>query len=146
MVLRTSNGARTGEDVDDLRAWLRTLDGAPEVHEVVVLHCAQHAPDAPTWQYVEADPRQGVARRRCLACATTVHLLESEAHWTHPMMWACSGCGQSIAELAVGLHVPDGEHVEWVALGARCVDCGRLHGLTDVVVDRRPLPEVLAAL
>lgn len=146
MVLRTANGARTGEDVDDLREWLRTLDGAPEVHEVVVLHCAQHGEDAPTWQYVEADAQQGIARRRCLACATTVHLLESEAHWTHPMMWACGGCGQSIAELCVGLHVPDGEHVEWVALAARCVDCGRIAGLTDVVVDRRPLPEVLAAL
>ncbi len=146
MVLRTENGARTGEDVDDLRDWLRSLDGAPEVHEVVVLHCAQHGEEAPTWQYAEADATAGVARRRCLACATTVHLLESEAHWTHPMMWACGGCGQSIAELAAGLHVPDGEHVEWVALGARCVDCGRLAGLTDVVVDRRPLPEVLAAL
>jgi hypothetical protein len=62
------------------------------------------------------------------------------------MMWACKGCGQSIAELAAGLHVPDGEHVEWVALAARCVDCGRLEGLTDVLVDRRPLAEVLARL
>ncbi|MCW2680685.1 MAG: hypothetical protein JWM62_2086 [Frankiales bacterium] len=146
MVLRTANGCRTGEDVDDLREWLRTLDGAPEVHEVVVLHCAQHGEEAPTWQYVEADPLAGVARRRCLACATTVPLLESEAHWTHPMMWACGGCGQSIAELCAGLHVPDGEHVEWVALAARCVDCGRLEGLTDVVLERRPLPEVLAHL
>jgi hypothetical protein len=111
-----------------------------------VLHCAQHGEDAPTWQYVEADATAGVARRRCLACATTVHLLSSEAHWTHPMMWACGGCGQSIAELAVGLNVPDGEHVAWAALGARCVDCGRLDGLTDVLVDRCPLAEVLAAL
>jgi hypothetical protein len=146
MVLRTANGARTGEDVDDLRAWLRGLEGAPELHEVVVLHCAAHDEEAPTWQYVEADARSGIARRRCLACATTVHLLDSEQRWTHPPMWACGGCGHSITELAAGLHVPDGEHVEWVALAARCVECGRLSGLTDVVVDRRPLPEVLAAL
>ena len=146
MVLRTANGARTGEDVDDLRDWLRGLDGAPEVHEVVVLHCAQHGEEAPTWQYVEADAEAGLARRRCLACATTVHLLESEAHWTHPPMWACKGCAQSIAELCAGLHVPDGERVEWVALAARCVDCGRIEGLTDVLVDRLPLPEVLAHL
>lgn len=146
MVLRTEHGSRTGEDVDDLRDWVRQLDGAPEVHEVVVLHCAQHGDEAQTWQYVEADAQQGLARRRCLSCAHTVHLLESEAHWTHPMMWACKGCAQSIAELCVGLHVPDGEHVEWVALAARCVDCGRIEGLTDVLVDQRPLPEVLAAL
>ncbi len=146
MVLRTEGGARTGEDVEDLRTWLRHLPGAPDVHEVVVLHCAAHGEDAPTWQYVEADAREGIARRRCLACAGTVHLLDSEAHWSHPPMWACKGCAQSIAELAVALHVPDGERVEWVALAARCVDCGRLDGLTDVVVDRRPLAEVLARL
>ena len=146
MVLRSVAGARTGEDVEDLREWLRSLDGAPQVHEVVVLHCAQHGEDAPTWQYVEADAREGVARRRCLACAGTVHLLDSEARWSHPQMWACKGCGQSIAEVGAGLHVPDGEHVEWVAVGVRCVDCGRLEGLTDLVVPRRPLAEVLAAL
>ena len=146
MVLRSANGTPTGEDVDDLREWLRSLDGAPEVHEVVVLHCAQHGDDPPTWQYVEADAREGIARRRCLACAATVHLLDSEPRWSHPPMWACRTCAQSIAELGVGLHVPDGEHVEWVAVAARCVECGRLEGLTDMVVPRRPLSEVLAAL
>ncbi len=146
MVLRTVAGARTGEDLEDLRDWLRTLESAPEVHEVVTLHCSAHGEEAPTWAYVEADAATGLARRRCLPCGTAVHLLDCEPRWTHPPMWACGGCGQSIAELAVGLHLPDGEHVEWVALGARCVDCGRLAGLTDVVLDRRPLSEVLAAL
>ena len=143
MVLRTQGGARTGEDVDDLREWLRGLPGAPDVHEVVVLHCDAHDDESATWAFVEADARTGLARRRCLACAKAVHLLDSEQAWTHPPMWACAGCGQSIAELAVGLSLPDGEHVEWVALGGRCVECGRLAGLTDVVVDRLPLPEVL---
>lgn len=146
MVLKTVPGGRTGEDVEDLRGWLRDLDGAPEVHEVVTLHCNGHGDDAPTWFYVEAEATTGLARRRCLACAQTVPLLDSEAHWTHPPMWACPGCRQSIAELAVGLHLPDGEHVEWVALAARCVDCGRLAGLTDVLVDRQPLAEVLTQL
>lgn len=146
MVMRTVAGAPTGEDVEDLRSWLLGLPGAPEVHDTVVLHCAQHGNDAPTWAYVEADAATGLARRRCLSCATTVHLLDSAARWTHPPMWACAGCGQSIAELVAGLHVPDGEHVEWVALAARCVECHRLAGLTDVVVDRRPLSEVRGEL
>ena len=146
MVLRTVSGARTGEDVDDLRAWLAALDGAPEVHETVVLHCSGHGDESPTWAYAEADAATGLARRRCLACGAAVHLLDSESRWTHPPMWSCAGCGHSIAELAVALSVPDGEHVEWVALGARCVECDRLAGLTDVVVDRRPLNEVLAEL
>lgn len=146
MVMRSVAGARTGEDVEDLRAWLGQLEGAPEVHETVVLHCPAHGEESPTWAYVEADAGEGLARRRCLACGTAVHLLDSETRWNHPPMWACSGCGHSIAELAAGLSVPDGEHVEWVALAARCVECGRLAGLTDVVLDGTPLTEVLAGL
>ena len=146
MVLRTVSGAPTGEDVEDLRGWLRTLSGAPQVHEVVVLACANHEDERPTWTYAEADPRQGLARRRCLACATSVSLLDSAERWNHPPMHACSGCGTSIVEVAAGLHLPDGEHVEWVVVGARCVECGRLAGLTDLVVDRVPVLEVLARL
>lgn len=146
MVLRTVAGERTGEDVEDLRLWLRQLPGAPEVHEVVVLGCAQHGDERPTWAFAEADAGRGTARRRCLSCATSVSLLDSAARWGHPSMHACSGCGSSIVELAAGLHLPDGEHVEWVAVGARCVECGRLAGLTDMVLDRSPVADVLAAL
>ena len=145
MVLKTVAGARTGEDVDDLRDWLLALAGGPEVTDVVVLACDRHDEPA-TWTYVEADARAGVARRRCLACAHTTPLLDSDARWTHPPMWMCGGCGHSIAEVAAGLAVPDGEHVEWVALAGRCVECGRLSGLTDAVVARRPLAEVRARL
>jgi hypothetical protein len=48
--------------------------------------------------------------------------------------------------VAVGLSLPDGEHVDWVVVGARCVECGRLAGLTDVVVDHEPLAQVLSGL
>jgi hypothetical protein len=146
MVLKKVAGARTGEDAEDLRAWLSKLEGSPEVHETVVLGCAQHGDDRPTWTYVEADATAGVARRRCLACATAVPLLDSGERWTHPPMWACKGCGQSIVEVAVGLSLPDGENVDWVVVGARCVECGRLAGLTDLVVDHEPLAKVLSGL
>lgn len=146
MVLSNRADARCGEDVEDLRAWLATLPGSPPVHETVVLACAQHGDERPNWQYVEADATAGVARRRCLACATVVPLLDSDERWTHPPMWACKGCGQSITEVAVGLSVPDGEHVEWLALGVRCIECGRLAGVTDLVLPGLPLPTVLAGL
>ncbi len=146
MVLRTAQGVTTAEDVEDLRAFLTGLDGAPAVHETVVLACGNHPDERPTWAYVEADPTAGVARRRCLQCAQTFHLLDSEARWTHPPMWNCGTCHQSIAEVAAGLSVEDGMHVTWVVLGARCVECGRVEGLTDFVLPSTPLAEVLDRL
>jgi hypothetical protein len=146
MVLKKVADARKGENAEDLRTWLTELEGSPEVHETVVLACAQHGDERPTWAYVEGNASEGIARRRCLACATAVHLLDSEARWSHPPMFACRGCGQSIVEVGAGLSMPDGEHVEWVVVGLRCVECGRLSGLTDMVVEGRPLSEVVAAL
>jgi hypothetical protein len=146
MVLRQVGSAASGEDVEDLRSWLAALEGGPVVTEQVVLACERHGEDRPTWTYVEADATAGAARRRCLSCADVRYLLDSDERWTHPPMWACQGCGHSILEVAAGLSVPDGEHIEWVALAGRCVECGRIAGLTDAVVDRQPLAQVLAAL
>jgi hypothetical protein len=61
-------------------------------------------------------------------------------------MWSCRGCGTSIVEVAAGLSVPDGENVEWVVVGVRCVECGRVEGITDMVVESRPIGEVLSEL
>ena len=146
MVLRSVNGVRTGEDTEDRRPFLQGLQGGPKVHETVVLGCHRHGDDRPTWAYVEADATQGVARRRCLQCATGVGLLDSEARWTHPPMWSCQTCAQSIAELAAGLSLTDAEDVSWVVLAARCVECGRIEGLTDLVLRDLPVAEVLARL
>ena len=146
MVLRTDGGAPTGEDVDDLAEFLRSLGGAPPVHEVVPLWCAAHDDEPVSWAYVEADPVAGTARRRCLACGAAVAVLDSGDRWTHPPMHSCSGCGQSIVEIAVALSVPDGAHVTWLAVGVRCVACSRLAGVTDLVVDGMPLTEVRAGL
>ena len=146
MVLRLVGGVRTGEDTEDLRTFLTKLEGSPEVHETALLACDNHGDERPTWTYVEADPATGVARRRCLQCASNVWLLDSESRWNFPHMWSCGSCGQSIAELAVGLSMPDGNHVDWVVLGVRCVECGRIDGLTDMVLPGTPLSEVLGKL
>jgi hypothetical protein len=146
MVLRTVQGVLKGEDVEDLRSFLSNLPGSPPVQETVVLACANHEDERPTWTYVEADSKAGVARRRCLQCAQSVALLDSAARWTHPPMWACGSCSQSIAEVVVGLSLEDGENVTWAVVGARCVDCGRIDGLTDLVLPATPLGEVLARI
>ena len=111
-----------------------------------MLHCDAHDDASATWAYAEADASSGISRRRCSACGAARSLLDSDQRWTHPPMWACRGCGQSIAELAVGLSLPDGEHVRWLALAARCVQCGRLAGLTDALVPDQPLSGVLRRL
>lgn len=146
MVLRVVAGVRMGEDVEDLRAFLHGLEGGPKVDETLVLGCGNHGDERPTWTYVEANSTQGIARRRCLQCATTVSILDSEDRWSFPPMWACGSCGQSIAEVAAGLSMPDGDHVEWLVLGARCVECGRIDGLTDFVVNKMALDEVVTAI
>jgi hypothetical protein len=127
-----------GEDADDLRDYLHGLAGCPPIHHTQVLRCS--GTDESTWFYVESDAEASVARRRCVGCGRTTHLLDSEAHWTHPPMHACAGCGTSIVELAIGLHTVDATEpgqparVRWLAMASRCVECGRIDGLTDAYV------------
>lgn len=146
MVLRAGGRSTRAEDADDLRSWLAALPGGPVVSETLVLGCGQHGDDRPTWMYVEADPVAGVARRRCLQCGFAVSVLDSGSRWTYPPMWSCGTCGHSIAEIGAGLSLPDGEAVQWVVLGARCVDCGQVEGLTDLVLDGVPLASVVVGL
>lgn len=141
-----------GEDIDDLREFLHRLSGCPPVNHTLTLRCSGHGPDAGSWFYVEADAQECVARRRCMACGLVTPLLDSAAHWTHPPMYACTACGQSIMELAVGLHSDGGGEgaletgqVSWLALAARCVECGLIQGLTDVNVPNLTVGEVSAA-
>jgi hypothetical protein len=151
MTLHTVAGQRMGEDTDDLRSWLRDLDGCPTVTHTHVLTCANEIHDDPaTWFYIEADPSQGVVRRRCLACGLVATTLDSAERWSHPHMWACRSCGQSIAEAAAGLHAP-GENdapgpVSWVAIGCRCVGCGLLAGVTDFVLPNANWDDVVTNL
>lgn len=144
-----------GEDADDLRTFLHDLRGCPRIRHTQQLRCPRHGTDSGVWFYVEADADAGVARRRCVACGDVTNMLDSSERWTHPPMHACRHCSASLMELAVGLHVDTGdedgtgvEHqqVRWLALAARCVDCGLIEGLTDVTVPAIPLGEVLRAL
>jgi len=152
VVLQTVAGRRTGENADDLRRWVSRLDGCPTISQTVLATCANavHADEAATWFYVEADAREAIARRRCLSCGDSHHVFDSAEHWNAPRMWSCPTCGQSIAEVAAGLHVDDADNpdglVSWVALAARCVDCGTLDGLTDFNVEPMPYDEVVAQI
>ncbi|HEY5049303.1 MAG TPA: hypothetical protein VII50_00265, partial [Acidothermaceae bacterium] len=95
---------------------------------------------------VEADAETAVARHRCMSCGDSKDVLDSAEHWNFPRMWACPSCSQSIAELATGLHTTDDGAVSWIALAARCVECGTIDGLTDFTLDAVPADEVLNQL
>jgi hypothetical protein len=154
VTLHSVAGHRIGEDTEDLKGWLRDLEGCPTVTHTHVLVCANDVHDEPaTWFYVEADPAQGVVRRRCLACGLVAATLDSEERWSHPHMWSCNSCGQSIAEVAAGIHAPSEDPdsdaagpVSWLAIGVRCVGCGTLAGVTDFVVRGEVYHEVITAL
>lgn len=141
-------GHRVGESVEDLKDWLKSLEGCPPIHSTVLAECANpaHGEDRPTWFYVEGDSTKGIARRRCLACGTVHHVLDSESNWTAPPMHSCGNCGQSMFEVVTGLHV-ETEMVNWLAIGLRCVGCGTLDGLTDMAVSPAlPLDDAKAAV
>lgn len=148
MTLQRLAGNELGEDSDDLQHWLESLEGCPPVNLTLLARCPNpsHGDEAMTWFYVEADAARSVARRRCLACGLVSHMLDSEEHWSHPPMCMCGNCGQSMFEVAAGLHVENGTHVSWVAVAVRCVGCGRIEGVTDFTLPHVPLDEVRTAL
>ena len=135
------------DSVEGLLQWLRDLEGCPAISYAVGAHCTKdvHGSDPATWFYVEADAAAGVARLRCLACGAVKPMLDSEEHWTYPPVWACRDCRQSIAEVGFGVHAEENV-ATWMVVGVRCVECGRVAGMTDVVVPNVPLDEFIESL
>lgn len=136
MTVRTRADAPTGEDVEDLKAWLVSLPTPLPVQQTQQLVCGapEHGEGEGTWLFVEADAAAGVARCRCLACGSQRWIGDSEAHWTYPMMWSCPQCANSLAEVVAGLSLDSSGRPGWLALGARCTVCGVLCGLTDMAL------------
>jgi hypothetical protein len=147
VVMRTIGSRHTAEDAEDLAVWTRGLSGCPEVTQTTFARCADssHGEDDASWFYVEADPDAGVAKLRCLAGGHSSELLDSADHWTFPGVWACTSCGQSIAEVVYGIHDEAGT-ATWLAVTVRCVECGDVAGLTDMVLTDVAVDDLLAAL
>ena len=135
MTLRSVAGQQTAETPEDLAHWVMSLTGCPPVTRAVLARCTRlvHGDEPATWFYVEADAQEGLARLRCLACADMRPILDSAERWTFPSAWSCSNCRQSIAEIVFGVSESDGV-ARWLAVTARCVGCGHIDGLTDMVV------------
>lgn len=147
MVVRSVGPRLISENIDDVVGWVKTLEGCPPVTRTKIALCRHdsHGSDPANWFYVEADVKEGVARLRCLAGGHVNDLLDSAEHWTYPGVWVCPGCGQSIAEAVFGIN-EDGGIAHWMALVARCVECGEVAGVADLVVDNMPINDLLAKL
>jgi len=135
VTLRTVAGQKTAETTADLEQWVRRLEDCPPISRTVVALCTRpaHGDDPATWFYVEADPHEGVARLRCLACGDARSIVDSAERWTYPPAWSCPNCSQSLAEVVFGIS-EDGGLARWLAVAVRCVGCGHVAGLTDMVV------------
>jgi hypothetical protein len=136
----------TGDEASDLLQWLTELSGCPPITHPKVLLCERHVDEPQFTGYVQADPQEGVARRRCVACAQVTDLIDSGERWTFPDTHECPSCCQSLVELAVGVSADDDGHAHWLALASRCVGCGRISGLTDAVLHGEPVEQVLASV
>jgi hypothetical protein len=147
VVMRTVGTRHTAEDTEDLAIWVRELPGGPPITQTALAACAHpsHGPEAATWFYVEADSEAGVARLRCLSGGHTKDVADSALHWTFPGVWSCISCHQSIAEVVYGIHDEAGT-AKWLVLAVRCVECGDVAGVTDIVLDDVDLDGLLASL
>jgi hypothetical protein len=147
VVMRTAGTRHTAETSEDLSAWVRQLTDCPKITQTTVAICsnAAHGDEPATWFYVEADAEAGVARLRCLSGGHVNELLDSGKHWTFPHVWACVSCGQSIAEVVYGIHDED-FIAKWLVVAVRCVECGDVAGVTDIVTGDLQLEELLAKL
>lgn len=134
----------TGDESEDLLTWLTALQGCPPITQARLLRC--EIDDREFCGFIQADSRIGVARRRCVACATATDLLDSAQRWSYPDTYECLSCQQSLVELAIGVSTDDDRHASWLALAARCVGCGRIAGMTDRLVSGIALEEVLVAV
>src|SRR4051794_22743990 len=107
-----------------------SLTGCPPVTRTVLARCtrAVHGDEPATWFYVEADPQEGVARLRCLACADMRPILDSAERWTFPPAWSCLTCSQSIAEIVFGVSEQDGL-ARWLVVAPSFVRGGHVGGV-----------------
>ena len=81
-----------------------------------------------------------------MACAAVTDLRDSGERWTYPDTFACVACRQSLVELAAGISTNEQGRARWLALAARCVGCGRITGLTDVLLEDVEMDELLASV
>jgi hypothetical protein len=147
VALRSVGPRLMAENVQDLAEWVTRLTGCPPITDTKVASCghSNHGDEPAVWFYVEGDAEAGVARLRCIAGGHVIDLLDSSEHWTFPHVWLCPACSQSIAEVVYGIHTSDGK-ARWLVLAVRCVGCGEVAGVTDMVAGDIPLDELLAQL
>jgi hypothetical protein len=133
----------TGENLDDLSAYLRELcaDSYPADQ---VRHCRCSQCDGIVFG-LRADRNEGTARRTCRTCGAKQFIADSRDHWADcsPRTWKCV-CGCRDANLAVAYSLFDESgDVRWITVGQRCTGCGVMGSYVDWKVAYGPSGHLL---
>lgn len=78
---------------------------------------------------LEADDKEGTARRTCSRCGREHFICDSGEYWedAEPETLSCIECNSQHANIGVGFSLyPDDGEIKWLYVGYRCAKCGVL--------------------
>ncbi|MBL9025016.1 MAG: hypothetical protein JNL21_22660 [Myxococcales bacterium] len=146
-MIDTSGRWWKGSDPGDIAEYLKLLiqqDAAETPHKYRSVLCACGGEVF----NVRFDRSEGFSERRCTACGSTVHMLDSAESLkdARPKKWRCQGCRGTQCNLGVWFSMVDADTVRWVYIGSRCTQCGTLGCYVDWKVMYGPSRDLLDAV
>ena len=147
MTIDTSGRWWTGSAPEDTEEYLRALGAGG--HAVDATRPCRCDCGGQVFR-LEADPREGVARRTCTACGAARFIADGAELAEDAVLepWACTECGEETCNLGVGfsLYAAQGDaprDVRWISVGQRCTGCGTLGSVVDWKVGYGPSDHLL---
>ena len=139
MTIDTSGKWWKGSAPEDLGEYLRELTaGGYQATEFRLSKCKCGG----TRFFLEVEPDEGVARRRCEECDNEHFICDSKEHWEEGLKtkkYKCVTCKSKVANVGVGFAFYEDETaVHWLYVGNRCADCGVLGSMVDWKVGYEP--------
>lgn len=146
-MIDTSGKWWTGSDPGDIAEYLRLLveqEAGHTPHKYRSVRCTCGAEVFG----LRFDRNEAFSERRCVACDSTVLMLDSadSSEDARPKKWRCRGCKGTQCNLGVWFSMIDPNTVRWIYVGSRCTGCGLLGCYADWKVMHGPSMDLLAAV